>query len=324
MTGVPKRFGYECPPDHRHALSNTCYNNHKCCCTDCREHIRVYQANKNRKIAYGTWDSGYVDTAPTRAHILYLRTQGIGWKRLAVLSGVPAASVENVLYGSRAKGKPYHHVPAKRMLRRNAERILAVSPDANRRMYPVLGASRRVRGLMVMGYSLAAQARRIGASNAAMQSISAGNHQWVTHDTFKRICAMYEELRFTQATADDAYHRAGISRTRVLAKTRGYAAPIEWENIDTDDAPAPIGDVDVTVDEVFVENTLNGVTPHRELTHAERLLGVELGHRRQYSDVMIAHRLHYPDRSVFRDRKRLGLPGLGKDSIEYTKERQIA
>ena len=174
-------------------------------------------------------------------------------------------------------------------------------------LVPSTGTRRRIQALMTLGWSQSRLAVRMGRTQATVSS-------WFTNDYVKRsthntVARLYTELSDTRPTARTTADRMSINRTIALATRRGWARPIDWDDIDTDPAPHlnPTTPDDVTiVDTVAVELATEGA--HVTLTTAERHAAVRVLHARGYSDTEIARMLRCADRTILRDRKLLDLP----------------
>lgn len=61
-----------------------------CCCPDCKRANADAERHRDQETAAGRWRP-YVDAGPARAWVLMLQDYGIGWKRVAALSGAGVA-----------------------------------------------------------------------------------------------------------------------------------------------------------------------------------------------------------------------------------------
>ncbi|MDF2578467.1 MAG: hypothetical protein K0S49_46 [Microbacterium sp.] len=227
-----------CPPDHKHADSLVCYNLHQCRCTPCGEHRMKHEERRRKDKAYGRYDTGLVDVAPAREHLLMLSEYGIGYKRVAELAGLGTTPVRNIIWGRQDPG-PRKGEMLKRVKRETAEAILAVQPIVDnlgdRQPIPALGAHRRIHALAARGWSLSKIAARldmtVGNFWKALRSdqVSAGLH--------RRIATLYEELWDQVPPHDDWHQAAAYTRTVNHAKKRGWLPPLAWDDIDTDPEP---------------------------------------------------------------------------------------
>lgn len=75
---------YRCPESHKHNATGTCFNQHGCGCFPCVEGRRVYQLDRDKKLAYGRWDTNRapIDATGTRRRLQALAF--MGWSSSAV------------------------------------------------------------------------------------------------------------------------------------------------------------------------------------------------------------------------------------------------
>lgn len=222
---------HQCPPAHDHAATTVCYIQHRCRCAPCREARTEMERHRRRQIAYGTYKSGRVPAGPVRAHVEALQTAGLGWKRVAELAGVSNSTVSNLLYG-RPRGGRRERAP--RVLRRVAEAILAVEPTLESlrpgALIPNTGFVRRAEALAWVGHSFSRQAARLGVSAANFHSMLNGRQVTVRHHL--GMCDLFDEW-WNVAPATGTWHeKSSVTRTRNMARARGFAPPLAWNNID--------------------------------------------------------------------------------------------
>lgn len=187
----------------------------------CHSH---YETHRTRQRAYGKWETLYVDTVEVRTHILYLQSQGMGTRRIADLAGVARNNVREVLTPRTGRE------PSAKMLRRNAEKILAVRPE------PALGAAvdacgtvRRLRALVAIGWTQSELCRRLEMLPGNGCRIFRGEQTHVTAATAARAKQIYDELAMSTGPSD---------RARTHAKTRKWAPPLAWDDDDIDNPQA--------------------------------------------------------------------------------------
>lgn len=122
---------------------------------------------------------------------------------------------------------------------------------------PAQGAQRRVKALMALGWT--------GTDIAAAAGWDNRNYVMrVIHGQKGKPCRYIE--RKTHAAIADAYdrlcmtlppHTPARARTRSLARKKGYAPPLAWDDIDTDPEPQ-YGGQDTDIDPVVVMRLLEG------------------------------------------------------------------
>jgi hypothetical protein len=293
-----------CPPDHKHSGTGTCYNSHGCRCAPCRQGRTDAARERHRAQAYGRWTSGLTDAEPAREHVRRLREFGIGVNRIAELAQFPM--IQNLVYGVR-QGES-GRVPMKRISITKANRILAVRPTfdliADGARVPALGTHRRLQALVHHGWSQLELSRRLHMATNEVNRILGEPH--VTGRTHRSVAAFYDEMWDVMPPRDTPAQRTSYTKTRDLARRKGWHPALAWDDIDLDDAPALPERSDDTVDDTAVELALTG--SRVSLTPAERRAAVKTLHSHGLTDVDIAKRLDCADRTVLRIRQELDLP----------------
>lgn len=229
-----------CPKEHKHGSVSTCYIQHKCRCSGCRMAAKERSRRRSKLKAYGRFDTGLVDAAPVREHVKMLQASGMGWKRIAEVSGVGKTAVSQLIYGRKGSNKdPRKGEVLKQFGRDKAERLFRVQPDIHNLRAGALvdgcGFRRRVEALMCQGWSMSKQADALG--------IERGNFGLMLHRpkvTVKHHLAMVELFDAwwnKQPRHVDHRELIAFNRTRNLAKQRGYVPPLGWDDIDNDAQP---------------------------------------------------------------------------------------
>lgn len=106
------------------------------------------------------------------------------------------------------------------------------TPPAGRGAEPNVsrvGTVRRLRALQVMGWSAAEIGTRIGKPEAWVHNKLNQQGRWVRRSTHDLVAGVYRQL---------SHQRGPSEKVRGLALARGYAGPADWDDIDTDEAPA--------------------------------------------------------------------------------------
>lgn len=192
---------------------------------ECRLAWNAYEQNRKRQIAYGRWQP-YVDASPVRDHVLWLIEKGVPLKNLRPIY----PTVHVLVYGRPADGQK----PTTKMRKEAAEALLAVQPTLDmlgeRARIDAAGAHRRIRGLCALGWTLAEQARRMGASAFRIRQVLA--EDTVTVGFFLRVRDLYDEL--SMVCPEGQYAR----KTRRWAEGQGWLPPLAWDDelIDVPDA----------------------------------------------------------------------------------------
>lgn len=186
----------------------------------CHSH---YETHRTRQKAYGRWETLYVDAEPVRQHILTLKAHGMGYRRIADLAGVARNNVREVITGRPGRDR------SAKLLRRNAEAILAVTPDpAPGTRVDACGTVRRLRALVAIGHTQNSLCQRLGVLPGNGCQIFRGQRTWVTAATAQRVAALYGELAMTPGPSGRARNHAALN---------GWAPPLAWDE-DTIDNPS--------------------------------------------------------------------------------------
>lgn len=197
----------------------TGYRTYKCRCYRCSNAANTYDRVRQKAIQNNTWQP-LVDATPTLAHLDRLREAGLGCRRIARAAGLNRATVVRYL-SDTSRPRPQQIHPE------FAEALLAVtvsSAVAAGGRVPSLGSRRRAHALAAVGWPLTAQAEQLGvqvgdyAHSLDRPQLSAGRAE--------AIAALYERLSGTPGPS---------SRARAFAKSRGWAPPLAWDDIDDPD-----------------------------------------------------------------------------------------
>ncbi|OIU88625.1 hypothetical protein [Microbacterium sp. AR7-10] len=297
-----------CPPDHKHDQTGTCYAIHRCRCDDCTEATRAREEKRRRRHLYGTFDSGLVDAAPVRAHVETLQAFGLGWKRIAELTGVGNTAISQLIYGRKGSAKdPRKGETLKRVSRAKAEKIFALHPSFDLlpegAVIPAVGTHRRIQALVCNGWSLNAIAARIGIHASNMTTLM--RRDQVTKATHQAVAALFAELWDVQAPASTWHEKSSSTRAVRFAQARRWLPDLAWDDPDTDVEPPAVEGSDDLVDEMAVDLALMGERPR--LTPAERRECVRRLHRERWSDGRIAETIGCNPKTVERIRGELEL-----------------
>lgn len=91
------------------------------------------------------------------------------------------------------------------------------------------GSIRRIRALVAIGWSMEHQAARLGLKKQAIQNFAVKSPDTrIRVTTAKRYSDLFDELHMTPGPSDKA---------REIAVRKGWAPPLAWEDIDSDEAP---------------------------------------------------------------------------------------
>jgi hypothetical protein len=243
----------------------------------------------------------YVDAAPVRHHLAVLAETGVGYKRVAELAGLSPEVVRVIVDGRR--GARAGQLP-QRVTRDAAERILAVDAiPATGYLVPATGARRRIQALTVMGWTQAHLAERLGLNISRFGRLL--RQEYVRATTHAAVAVLYDELWNVQPPLETQRDQIAAARARSYSRALGWASPLAWDDIDTDDEPSTEGE-EVGVDEIAVELAVSGqVVP---LGPRERRAVIAQCNALGMSDRQIGLHAGIPDRSVLRIRQELGIP----------------
>ena len=254
---------------HRHG-THACYTQDRCRCLPCAAANTAYEANRRRQEAYGRW-APYVDADTARRHVQGLVAQGMGLKRISVVSGVPQSALSKLLYGQRRAGGT--RAPSTRIRPQTETKLLGTQVDlAAGARVPAVGTVRRLQALVVVGYSINNLARRVGREPRSVGALIHGQVE-TTRATADAVRALYDELSMKPPTTADDHSRISVSRARNYAKAHGWPSPLAWDD-DALDHPAALpqispeaaadhlgqaaGDDVDDVDEVAIERRIHG------------------------------------------------------------------
>lgn len=97
------------------------------------------------------------------------------------------------------------------------------------------GTQRRIRALMALGYGLPVLAAELGIATG---NLSKKFHQpYVLRTTAERVAELYERLSMAPLPTGNS-----AERTRSIGRSRGWAPPLAWDDIDNDPAPSGMRD----------------------------------------------------------------------------------
>lgn len=310
----PKKYDHVCPVDHKHAEASTCFIQHQCRCTPCVDAHNARERNRNRQKAYGRFDTGLVDVAPVREHMLMLGEYGIGYKRVAMLAGFKSSTpARNIIWGRQDPG-PRKGEMLKRVKRETAERILAVQPVienlASGQRITSRGTHRRLQALVVAGWSQSKLADHLGVDATNFTSLMRRNQVFVS--THLAVRDLFDELWNQQPPHEEWRDKIAYSRTLKFAKAHRWLPALAWDDPDTDVEP-PAAENDDLIDDMAVELALIGERPR--LTPAERRECVRRLHRDRWSDGRIAEQIGCTDKTVFRIREELKLTAFDQNDL---------
>ena len=235
-----------CPEEHKHGSVSTCYIQHKCRCADCKQASTERARRRSKLKAYGRFDRGLVDAAPVREHVKMLQASGMGWKRIAEISGVGKTAVSQLIYGRKGSNKdPRKGEVLKQFGREKAEKLFSVQPELSNLRSGALvdarGFRRRVEALMCMGWSMSKQASALNIERGNFGLMLTRDNITVKHHL--AMVDLFNRWWDKQPEHFDHHDLIAFKRTVNLAKKRRYVAPLGWDDIDLDDAPVDAANI---------------------------------------------------------------------------------
>lgn len=236
LPGGGVRRDCQCPrARHRHG-TKLAYTSDACRCRECRSAHADYMVERNRQVAYGRWDSGYVDAEPVREHLRTLAAAGISPRSAAHLSGVSHQVVALLVWGKASDGTPR---PSRRMRRDNASALLAVRPDATMATpYALIdrtGTRRRLQALVALGWPTTRLAEQLGISRANFAHLLQETKQHVRTWRANTVRDLYSRLSMTLPPQETELDRRTVEQARSLARRRGWPPPLAWDDDELDD-----------------------------------------------------------------------------------------
>jgi hypothetical protein len=145
------------------------YTFNKCRCSECRAANSAYQrrwAKKHTKTAarLGYEASRFTDAAPVRKHLCMLSREGVGRHQVAKVSGVRESTLSALIYGKSRGNSARRSPPSRRILKRDAEKILAVTPSdrADHALVDAEPVWKQIREMEAFGVSRKKIGRAIG------------------------------------------------------------------------------------------------------------------------------------------------------------------
>lgn len=248
-----------------HAHSRAAYIAGRRDCPGCRAANAAYQRRRRRTAGYGRPTTDMIDAGPVREHLATLTAAGIGWRRIATLSGV-AHSVVYRLTGHR------HDRPADRVRPETAAALFAVRVDqlAPKVLVDAAPAWRLVHGMAARGYSMAWIGSQIAGYPVPSLQLGA------------ELCTRQTLDRLRQAAEHAAIHPGPSERARRRAAREGWDAAWLWDGVgDGQDANGTPDEIDEIAVCRLVDGDLTAdtVTAAERREAASRLLAAGVGQR---------------------------------------------
>jgi len=197
-----------------------------CKCRPCRNAIRAREAERNRQLAYGTWDSGRTDAAPVREHMLMLMGNGFSDRSIAKAATVARSTLRKIIDGQNG-----------RVLKATAEKILNVQPGIDALgddcQVDSTGTVRRLQALVAVGWPQSRIADQVGMGAGNFQTLL--KSPTVRVRTAKKVSDLYDSLWDKTPVATSSFESAAITRARNAAAARGWLPPMAWDDDAIDD-----------------------------------------------------------------------------------------
>lgn len=165
------------------------------------------------------------------------------------------------------------------------------------------GAQRRVQALVALGWTFGDIASWLDCHQSMLSNLIHPATHVVSGRQHRQIDQMYRQRMMTVPAVK---HVKALAR----AAREGWAPPLAWDDIDRDVRPPAVRAPkrsEALFDETAVELALDGQKVR--LRRADKIEVVTRAHARRWSDQTIARVTGIIDRTVFRIRQDLGLPG---------------
>jgi transcriptional regulator len=263
--------------------------------TDEERALRAAWARRRRRLnAYHQW-APFVDPAPARAHVAALREFGLSLESIALMAGEHPSALSTLMLAN-------HHGYQHQIRPAREAAILAVRFDLDHvpdgRWVSAAGTRRRIQALGAMGWSQHWIADQLGVTVQAVGSYRTPKRARVFISTARTIRDLYEGRSMTTGPC---------VRAARWAKSRGWAPPLAWDNIDDPTEQPNLGaTVDLEMDDVAILRATHGDRVH--LTKPERVVAVTRLKALGLTDDQVADRLAVTSRTVLRDRTANGIP----------------
>ncbi|MFP8944742.1 hypothetical protein ACLIYM_25365 [Streptomyces fenghuangensis] len=205
-----------------------------CRCYTCGWARARYEENRQRAIAYGTWQP-HVPAAPVREHITQLQQCGMGLRAIAAAAGVDRKRLQAILSGRPERGTG----PQEKVRPALATAVLAVEPTLDTlggsTVIGATGTRRRLQALIARGFPQAVLAARLGMTPGNFNS-TLGRDRTIAR-TARAVRALYDELSLADPDGHGA-SPAGITRARRYAAEHCWAPVGAWDEETIDDPAA--------------------------------------------------------------------------------------
>lgn len=238
----------------------------------------------------------YVPAEPVRRKLQQLLEGGVPMRALSRSSGLSAPALRSIVNGDRTN---VHRTTAQRVARLRAAAIYQQQQVGH---VPKVGAVRRVRALMAMGWT---RDLLTEAGARSLPRVLSGHGCLITLEKWREIKDVYDQLSMTPGPS---------LQTMGRARAWGYAPPLAWDDATIDNPHALPQAVGLQakgteiVDVVAVERAITRPGHATTLTAAERVEVVRAMATAGASDPQIGQHLGAVDRTILRTRQRHDIP----------------
>ena len=208
----------ECPHDGRHQHgTRIAYDQDLCRCDACSAAASEYRLAREKAIANG--QPLTVPAMPIARHVRRLVAGGKPIKQIEREAGLSSGALQDLAAGKRTYVR-----------RTTANAVLGVAPGPGTQIIPSAGTVRRCRGLVAVGWSMAAIAERAGVSDATLcRAQQVGR---IRADLAAAVATAYEDMW------DAAPPRRLAAHNRTRARADGWPPPAAYDDATIDD-PSP-------------------------------------------------------------------------------------
>lgn len=179
-----------------------------------------------------------VDNREAREHVEYLHAMGMSLYQIAKRAECAQSTLSEMLSGRRGTGEPHSGLNRENVIKA----ILAVElesydTDRGARM-PALGAHRRIRALVRVGYTAQFMSAYLGHGSSTRSYLGMFlRGQWTHQKMHDAVVEMYEKLRYADPL-DYGVSKYGKGLSIARAKRNNWPGPDCWDDdmIDSPDA----------------------------------------------------------------------------------------
>lgn len=203
-----------------------------------------YDAERRLRETLGGRKCGRIPAGPTVERIQLLKERGLGYRRVAELSGLTPQTVQ------RIKNHKNTFVDT-------ADKIFAIPLPATPHelasdacKVPLIGSTRRLQALAVLGYTNRHLSTKLGVTETLIYRWVNGSQPFIFAHYARDVDRVFRELQLVPAKDS-----VGAKRARSRAAKRGWWPAFAWDNIDDPDAQPDRGEPGNFLD--FIEDARN-------------------------------------------------------------------